>query len=429
MTKDDKSMPQKICTLCITYLKHAVSFRKQVIHNNRSLRQSAFSNSNYASGFAEPFNMKMLMQDDDDGLNGDWNDMNLAPESDTFDNLKLEIEQAFGGECDDSDDDEDDPDASVLFNYKEKSFKEDDISNFDSNIVITIPDEMRERKCDACRQRFMLKESFEQHLKECIELKLNKFVTEGYQLLSMRKSRALSANEFVRRMIFALKKVVKSLASCHKEVTDGPVIDDKLTKKMNLFDLTVDTVKAKKPLNNGIDPTQLSSIPLPSNSSFGGTDETDQNNRHLLNLLEGKPNVCIQKNFLESNQATAIDPTEIYLSKNRESVNHSKAKDENDSRSFSPKPSTAPMRTKQRRPPIETTVIVAQCSQCCESFSSLQQFEEHIRNFHNSRATSSPINGVSYIAFHSLKIPFLNFLFFFSFPGNISDCMPVSDES
>lgn len=102
--------------------------------------------------------MKVLMQNDYNG-GGDtvWNDMNLAPESITFDSLKMEIEEAFGGECDDSDDDEPDEVATstTMFNYKEKSFTEDDISDFvHKSVIITIPDEMRERKCDACKQRF-----------------------------------------------------------------------------------------------------------------------------------------------------------------------------------------------------------------------------------------------------------------------------------
>lgn len=185
ITKDDKTMPHKICTVCITYMKHAITFRKQVINNTRWMRQPNVNDqasSMYYCNFATPggaFNPKQLMGDAADGNNGfDDEDINMLPESDTFDNLKLELEREFGGECDDSADEDDENDPG-LFNYKEKSFKEDDISNFEGNIEITIPDEMRERKCDACRQRFMLKESYEQHLKECIELKLLKFITEG----------------------------------------------------------------------------------------------------------------------------------------------------------------------------------------------------------------------------------------------------------
>lgn len=425
-------------------MKHAITFRKQVINNSRFLRQPPTSGERYSMYYCnfatpgEPFNPKQLMNDGIDGNNGyDDEDMNLLPESETFDNLKLEMERAFGGDCDDSadEDDENDPGASVLFNYKEKSFKEDDISNFDSNIIITIPDEMRERKCDACRQRFMLKESFEQHLKECIELKLLKFTTEGYQLLSMRKSRNLSANEFVRRMIFSLKKMVKSLTTFHKEVSE----DDKLSKKVNLFDLQEDMLTKSKKNVNGIDPTtNLSSIPLPlPNGSAFAINDTEKT-KHFLNLLEGKPNVSIQKNHLLADKAQSIDDqsteqmhipnvsnatvssgtghSSILASNNNNHAFEQRIqtmsplvslatpqqfnKNSNNSNGVgnalncmdleSTIKNVAANKKRQRWPPsTETTVILAQCSQCCESFSSLQQFEDHIRQFHNNPSSSS----------------------------------------
>lgn len=338
-----------------------------------------------------------------------WNDMNLAPESISFDSLKMEIDQAFGGECDDSDDDEADDAATstTLFNYKEKSFTEDDITDFVSkSVVITIPDEMRERKCDACKQRFMLKESFDQHLKECIESKLNKFVMEGYQLLSMRKSRALSANEFNRRMIFALKKMVKSLTLCYKEVSEIPSsnADDKLTKKNNLFDSCENALQLKKPINTDAEATQLSSIRLPN----------------LLSSLEGKPNVSIQKNhLLESSQhgISFCEPTDnlnIQMSTVLNSTpiqNHFKsidngngngngnghAHDEFDKRTlFDPMQLTKPPPKVKRRNPNELNTVVAQCSQCNQSFSSLQQFEEHIRTHHNHKSSQLSSNVIRF---------------------------------
>lgn len=340
----------------------------------------------------------MLQQNDYNGGDTVWNDMNLAPESITFDSLKMEIEQAFGGECDDSeDDDSDDPGTSTqLFNYKEKSFTEDDISDFvNKSVLITIPDEMRERKCDACKQRFMLKESFDQHLKECIELKLNKFVMEGYQLLSMRKSRALSANEFNRRMIFALKKMVKSLTSCYKEVSDGPTTnaDDKVTKKNNLFDSCDNGFGIKKPINTELEPTQLSSIRLPN----------------LLSSLEGKPNVSIQKNHLLENSQhglSLIASTENSENQmkptltstpvtNFKPIDSSNGHDDFEKQMLANSARLAKPATRvKRRHPSEFNTVVAQCSQCNQSFTSLQQFEEHIRKNHNSR-TPQPSSNVS----------------------------------
>lgn len=416
MNKDEKNHPQKICTVCISYLKHAVTFRRQVINNDRCIRQQTFYPDN------EPFNYKTLMQNDFNGSSGGggdtvWNDLNLAPESITFDSLKMEIEEAFGGECDDSDDDESDDAATstTMFNYKEKSFTEDDITDFvHKSVIITIPDEMRERKCDACKQRFMLKDSFDQHLKECIELKLNKFITEGYQLLSMRKSRALSANEFNRRMIFALKKMVKSLTSCYKEVSDSPStnIDDKITKKNNVLDACDNILK--KPINTDIDP--LSSLQLPN----------------LLSSLEGKPNVSIQKNQLLGNNLNAFsfnvasengvgsgcssgssgstDDNQINtaLSSTPIPSNHFISIDNGNGHSEPLHDPLLQLRKQQtkhkRRQPHEFNMVVAQCSQCNQSFSSLQQFEEHIRKHHNARSSqlSSNVNFLSFLYAHIL---------------------------
>lgn len=387
ITRDEKNYPHKICTICITYLKHAVTFRRQVINNDRYVRQQIFHPG------TEPFNYKTLMQNDFNGGDAVWNDMNLAPESIPFDALKMEIEEAFGGECDDSDDDDaDDPATSTtLFNYKEKSFTEDDITDLiGGSVIITIPDEMRERKCDACKQRFMLKESYDQHLKECIELKLNKFIMEGYQLLSMRKSRALSANEFNRRMIFALKKMVKSLTSCYKEVSDGPN-DDKVTKKNNLFD-TCDN-PLKKPNNTDAELTQLSSIRLPN----------------LLSSLEGKPNVSIQKNHLLDSQQHAFSFTtqnsddQMNLALSSTPISNQFKPIDNGNGHVEPLPEPIQLMAKQqkvkRRHPHEFNTVVAQCSQCSQSFTALQDFEEHIRTHHNKRNNQLSSN-VSFNEFH-----------------------------
>lgn len=379
------------------------------------------------SMFGEAFNPRLLMGDDgtdyDDIDGAPWDDMNLAPENETFDDLKMEMERAFGGELDETDDeDEDDDDPGVLFNYKEKCFEEDDISDLGSNIVITIPDNMRERKCNACRQRFMLKESYEQHAKECIELKLNKFINEGYQLLQMRQSRTLSANEFVRRLIFALKKVMKSLSVCHKEVPDQPLTlgDDKLTKKMNFFDMADDSFKLKKSMNNGVSHlTPLSSITAPA-APIPSTDQnTEQQAKYLLDLLEGKPNVSIQKNHLARNDIKSpniiSNPLLAALSNSMHS-NQTKEQphrvyDEYDSHEQPPRLprvsvasqlAQALAQSKHIEKPTfaaEENMVAAQCAQCCESFSSIGAFEDHIRNKHQTRTTpiQTSANTVSFI--------------------------------
>lgn len=262
------------------------------------------------------------------------------------------------------------------------------------------------------------------------------YIILGYQLLQMRKSRNLSANEFVRRMIFSLKKMVKSLTTFYKEVSDGPqatssVIEDKLSKKVNLFDIQEDALTKARKNYNCIDlTTQLSSIPLPNGSAFAINDT--EKTKHLLNLLEGKPNVSIQKNQLLSDTSQTMDDSSMHTAINHSSILSNNKNNPGLEQRMSPLmiaaqqlnknnglnaagntlncmdlessiKNVAARKKKPRRPPsTETTVIVAQCSPCCESFSSLQQFEEHIRQFHNnpsssSRSTSSqsPQNGVS----------------------------------
>lgn len=384
-------------------MKHAVTFRRQIINTNSCIRQHTFYPSN------EPFNIRNLFSSDYTGAD----DINLAPESITFDSLKMEIEEAFGGECDDSDEDEPDDPAltTTLFNYKEKSFTEDDITDFVSkSVLITIPDEMRERKCDACKQRFMLKESFDQHLKDCIELKLNKFIIEGYQLLSMRKSRALSANEFNRRMIFALKKMVKSLTSCYKEVSDisSTNDDDKITKKNNVLDSFDSSLQIKKPTNIDMEQTHISTSGFPN----------------LLSSLEGKPNVSIQKNYLLENSQHEygfVTPTENGDSQNKKNTaisstpNNFKSIDNgNGHDEFLPASIQfeKPQAKFKRRNSNDFNTVVAQCSQCNQSFSSLQQFEEHIRQHQNTRSSQSLSNVIEFIVNNQIFWHF-NFCFHF----------------
>lgn len=406
-------------------MKHALLFRKQVIDNTRCVHErflAARAEPPYQSYGGEKLNAKRLLADEMCAPQDLWNGVNIATaptENDTFDCLNQEMALTFGGECDDSGDDDDDidPGASLLFNYKEKSFQEDDITDFDiaSKIIVTVPDEMRERKCDACRQRFMLKDTFEQHLKDCIELKLLKFITEGYQLLSMRKSRTLSANEFVRRIIFSLKKTVKSLTLCYKEVAVSSA-EDKATKKMSLIDLVGDIEKLnigslKKSLNNGSDSP-------PSPMLANEADDIHESSRNFLNLLEGKPNVSIQINringinhtkttaqsspiphnfsFENRHSSTGIvtgdilgdnkvpassSPitTEIFYG-NGSTINCADLENKMFQR---PKFNAGLAPRNKKEVVLLPDTVIAQCSSPCgESFTSSQQFKQHVEQFH-----------------------------------------------
>lgn len=392
--------PQKICAVCISYMKHAIMFRKQVINNvmfvkNGGKKLSVLNNFTSASAYNRGIDHDGVNGDTDNGFGNEIDNAMLAAE--TFDDLKHELDLAFGGPYESSDEEEDididgngQKDPAVLFSYTEKRFTEDDILDLgdgcDGKILITEPDEMRERKCDACRQRFMLKESFEQHLKECIELKLCTFITEGYQLVSIRRLRSLSAHEFVRRNIFALKKLIKSLALCYKEVTDFTITNDDinnvLSKTSKLDDLMSNNLtkfhSAKDNLNNATD-----------------TMDDAPAIRDSLNFLQGKQNVLIRKNQIQKapiprpvlESISDTDPATISggngvppASKNilRQMV-----------------PSVQHGTRIYQSSPIEK--VAALCSPCGQSFTSLGLFEEHNRQYHNTaRSTPSIASNASF---------------------------------
>ncbi len=157
----------------------------------------------------------------------------------TYENLKAELDLFFEDNNDldtddDSDDDQNPNDVNEynpnrftkgetaktaihnFFNYSEKIFEEDDLSD---RIEINQPDDYKERKCHACKCRFMLLESYESHMKECIQAKLVSFITDCHQLLIVKKHKAVSTAEFMRRMIFSLKNIVKSLALSYRVIT------------------------------------------------------------------------------------------------------------------------------------------------------------------------------------------------------------------
>lgn len=166
----------------------------------------------------------------------------------TYDNLKAELDLFFEDNYDlDTDDDNSDDDQQSndvneynanrfakidaaktavhkFFNYSEKIFEEDDLSGFDG-IEINQPDDYKERKCHACKCRFMLHDSYESHIKDCIQSKLVTFITDCHQLLIVKKHKAISTAEFMRRMIFSLKNIVKSLALAYRGITKKPAKD------------------------------------------------------------------------------------------------------------------------------------------------------------------------------------------------------------
>lgn len=242
-------MPQKICSVCISYLKHACIFRQQAINNVKSLKTAKELSDGTIVGikidqpqpqaYEKFFKSNMSITTPSSG--------NVA--SNDFESLKQQLDLFFGDsnfdeddeddedDDDDNGDDDDDVDDETLngistaagvraeavkmaihnfFNYTEKPFEEDDLTE---GIGISEPDDHKERKCYACKRRFMLTDSYDEHMKDCVQTKLFSFITDCHQLAIIKKHKAISAQEFIRRMIFAVKGIVKALAMCYKDLS------------------------------------------------------------------------------------------------------------------------------------------------------------------------------------------------------------------
>lgn len=278
---ENDGLPNKICALCISYLKHAVFFREQCISNSLSLkaidllrqkRQNSKQNVDKDNLLitAQELNFTNERQIDTNLLNNTCSQdqdkvfkqllnntvqtkapspqnveqqlryLNLLFNKDpnaglqTYkrknDGNKFVLENAEGGgdypfaeEDSDTEISSDENEAGAMqqniFSYSETNFQEDDIINLDElgdAITINIPESCKERKCRACFRRFMFEDSHNEHMSTCIEYKFLTYIEELNKLLYIRRNKVVSPHEFVRRMIFALRKICEwlKLANC-----------------------------------------------------------------------------------------------------------------------------------------------------------------------------------------------------------------------
>ncbi|XP_004521879.1 uncharacterized protein LOC101457480 [Ceratitis capitata] len=295
---EDDGLPKKICALCISYLKHAVFFREQCINNSMSLKaayllhqksQERKKNVDKDSVLitAQELTFTTEHQIDTNLLNTNNTQdqdkvckqllnntlqttaptqqnieqqmryLNLLFNKDINaglrdqsqnrrkDDAALDASNAAGDqygkdECGtETSSENNDPAANGknIFSYSEKSFQEDDIINLEEvgdAIRINIPESCKERKCRACFRRFMFEDSYNEHINTCIEYKFLTHIEEMNKLLQIRRSKESSPHEFVRRMIFAIRKTCEWLkeANCADMllpdlVNNGNGADDK----------------------------------------------------------------------------------------------------------------------------------------------------------------------------------------------------------
>lgn len=100
-----------------------------------------------------------------------------------------------------------------FFDYEEKTFVEDDMTSFDGldGIEVNHPEVFIERKCGFCLKRFMLEETYDDHLDDCIFRTLIEFIKDSNYILRLKDEVAISNHEFIRRMVFALQRVNKAI--------------------------------------------------------------------------------------------------------------------------------------------------------------------------------------------------------------------------
>uniref|UniRef100_A0A182NPN6 ZAD domain-containing protein n=1 Tax=Anopheles dirus TaxID=7168 RepID=A0A182NPN6_9DIPT len=250
--KENDGLPKRICVLCISYLKHAYTFRRQAIDNIAGLLTAKY----LASQRPEK---KLATQDDanrtigrveiisieDAGGGGAYRSVNLANAANApgavkqttkkpavmhrfvakppNNNAEEEMDALFG---------ESNEPGSGLFGYREKEFIEDDVMDLDGlqehGVTFTLPEDYKEKKCFACRKRFMFSETYAEHLTECLLYKITEAIRTLYHIMYLREQSSISAFEFIRRAVFTVRKCYRLVLSYDGEVDeeDGGGVDE-----------------------------------------------------------------------------------------------------------------------------------------------------------------------------------------------------------
>ncbi|XP_058129955.1 uncharacterized protein LOC131286858 [Anopheles ziemanni] len=224
-------LPKKICVLCISYLKHAFTFRRQTIDNMTGLLAAKYLSDNRSM-----IKKKLLNEDDGSDENatqrdeiiptgdgGSYRSVNFAATANNRNAVKqtkkVAVMHRFVANSKPPNNNvEEDLDIllgeldepSGLFGYREKAFVEDDVMDLNGldghGITFTLPEDYKEKKCFACRKRFMFTETYSQHLTECLLYKLAESIRSLHHIMFLREQGAISAFEFIRRGVFTIRK-------------------------------------------------------------------------------------------------------------------------------------------------------------------------------------------------------------------------------
>ncbi|XP_050080613.1 uncharacterized protein LOC126568214 [Anopheles maculipalpis] len=235
-------LPKRICVLCISYLKHAYTFRQQAIDNMASLLAASYlSNSLPKAKDPSVDNERVIGRDEiistEDGTA--YRSVNLTSATNTRNvtkppTKKPAIMHRFVAKPPNNNVEEElvEP-SSGLFGYREKEFIEDDVMELDGlqehGVSFALPEDYKEKKCFACRKRFMFSETYAQHLTECLLYKLTEAIRSLYHIMYLREQSAISAFEFIRRAVFTVRKCNRLVQSydgeLDEDVAAGETVD------------------------------------------------------------------------------------------------------------------------------------------------------------------------------------------------------------
>ncbi|KAL5284583.1 hypothetical protein ACFFRR_006715 [Megaselia abdita] len=450
VTKGD-GFPEKMCALCISYLKHATSFRQQVISNMVDLKAAQLLTRKC------PDNEKLLITSDDlvfsDIRKTETNKLlnNQTNGGSTFTKIplhhentcstknhinhnreinKVEDEDLFTGSSDDNDASSSDNKRKTYFNYVETNFEEEDIMEVEelkgSKIVVNVPEYFKERKCRACSRRFMFEDSYNEHMEVCIEYKFLTFLEESNRLFDIRRNKVCSPHEFIRRMIFNLKKICNWLKnSCGENIILLNGVSDILKKQRLHSDEKSSEVSSGENCITVIEKKRVSSVEDSSNSLIDILRKSAEGDTSLIRNFNKTPDPLID--FLKNSSSDGIlktsTPTDsplkdkiskkldsrkqksMHLTNIFERIATSSEEEEKENcihKLAHTTPIThvshssqmkAPIFQKAQILPVPTTEpfapvypkinFSAKCNQCETKFSSIGELEEHNSKFHN----------------------------------------------
>lgn len=252
--KKNDCLPQKICEICISYLKHAVVFRQQYLNNTVSILK-AIELLSSESKDKDPERPKD--QPTKNGIvreNGDLlssvinNQIAVIPNALSCDdeiqitdkffkrqnsdftinlvnNLKEHLEKKnqtnqykeMNKQLRDF--------IRQTPEYDEVPFEEDDImSDFklDDGSSMPVSTRLFQERCKYCKRRYMFQETFEKHLNECIVKSLTNFIWEINYCLRLKDEKQISSNQFVQRMISGVKNGMQIIEDYHRGVGGLP---------------------------------------------------------------------------------------------------------------------------------------------------------------------------------------------------------------